>query len=85
MKALPGLHAFPGCDSATSFHGISKRKCLNIVQGSEKQCNALGLLGQSFQVEDRVFVMIKSIVSQAYQFLNKHNVNIVRFEKNVKE
>ena len=40
-----------------------------------------GLLGKTLQIEDDLFDMIKSIVCQAYGFLNKSNVNDVPYEK----
>ena len=58
LRALPGLHTFLGYDSTSAFHGIGKRKWLNIVKGNEEHCNALGLLGKSLQIEDHLFDMI---------------------------
>ena len=81
LRALPGLHIFSGCDSTSAFHRIGKRKWLNIVKGNEEYCNALGLLGESLQIEDPLFDMIESIVCRAYGFLNKSNINDVRYEK----
>ena len=80
LRALPGLHTFSGCDSTSAFHRIGKRKWLNIVKGNEEYCNALGLLGESLQIEDPLFDMIESIVCRAYGFLNKSNINDVRYE-----
>ena len=81
FRALPGLHALLGCDSTIAFNGIGKRKWLNIVKGNEEYCNALGLLGESLQIEDHLFDMTESMLCQAYRFLNKRNVNDVRYEK----
>ena len=81
MRALPGLHDFSGCASTRTFHRIGKRKWLNIVKGNEEYCNALGLLGESLQIEDHLFDIIESFVFLVYGFLNKPNVNDVRYEK----
>ena len=62
------LHAFSGCDSMSAFHGIGKRKGLNIVKSDEEDCKALGLLGESLQVEDALFDMIESAVCQLMDF-----------------
>ena len=61
LRALPSLHAFLGCDSTSAFHGIGKM-WLNTVKGNEGYCNTLGLLGESLQIEDPLFDMIKSMV-----------------------
>ena len=81
LRALPGLHAFTGCDLASAFYRIGKIKWLNMVKGNEEYCNALDLLGESFQIEDPLFYMIECMVCQAYGFLNKSNINDVRYEK----
>ena len=31
-KALPGFHAFTGCDTVSSFHGKGKKTCWDIFQ-----------------------------------------------------
>ena len=79
------LHAFSGCESTSEFHVIHKRKWLNIVKGNKEYCNALDLLGKSLQIEDHLFDMIESMVYQSYRFLNKPNVNDVRYEKCCRE
>ena len=76
LRALPGLHAFCGCDSIGAFHGIGKRKWWNIVKGNKEYCNELGLLGESLEVVDPLFDMIKSMVCQAYVFLDINDVDI---------
>ena len=52
----------------SAFHGIGKRKGLNIVKSDEEDCKALGLLGESLQVEDALFDMIESAVCQLMDF-----------------
>ena len=81
LRALPGLHVFSGCDSTSASHGIGKIKWLNIVKGNEENLNELGLLGENLEVEDPLFDMTESLACQAYVFLNKFNVNDVRYEK----
>ena len=68
-------------DFLSIFHRICKRKWLNIVKGSEEYSNALGLIGESLQIEDPLLDMIESMGCQTYGFLNKSNVNEVQYEK----
>ena len=64
---------------------MGKRKWFNIVKGNEEYCNALGLLEESFHIDNPLFDMIEKMVCQAYGFLNKSNVNEVRYEKSCGE
>ena len=61
-----GLRAFSGYDSTSTFHGIGKRKKLNLVKGKEEYYNTLGFLGESLQIEDHLFDVIESTVYQIY-------------------
>ena len=81
LRPLPGLRIFSEYDSTSAFHGIGKRRWLNIAEGNEEHCNALGFLGKSLQIEDHLFYMIESMVCQVYGFLKKPNANDVRHEK----
>ena len=46
-----------------------------MVKGNEMYYNALGLLGESLQIEDHLFDIIESMVCQVYGFLKEPNVN----------
>ena len=63
MIALPGLHVFSRCDSTRIFHGICKRKWLNIVKGNKECCNSL-------------FDMIESLGFQAGFSTNLRSVTL---------
>lgn len=81
LRPLPGLRIFSEYDSTSAFHGIGKRRWLNIAEGNEEHCNALGFLGKSLQIEDHLFYMIESILYQADGFLSKLYTNDARYEK----
>ena len=57
LGALPGLHAFSGCDSTTAFHGMGKIRGLNIVK---KVTKSTASLQESLQIEDTLFYMIET-------------------------
>ena len=67
-ELYPALHDFSGGDLMSAFLGIGKRKWLNIVKGKKEYCKALGLLGESLQIEDHLFDMIENMVHQVYGF-----------------
>lgn len=57
LGALPGLHAFSGCDSTSAFHGMGKIRGLNIVK---KVTKSTASLQESLQIEDALFYMIET-------------------------
>ena len=71
---------FSKCDSTSACYAIDKRKWLNIVKDKEENNNALGILGESLQIEDHLFDMIGSMVCQPYGFLKRPNVNDVWYK-----
>ena len=78
LRALLGLHAFSECDSTSTFHRIDKRRWFNIVI---KVTKSTATHWESLQFGNPLFDMIESMVSQAYGFLNKSNINDARYEK----
>ena len=55
---------------ASAFHGIGKRKWLNIVKGNKECCKKLGLLGENLQIKDPLFDITKSMICQLIDFEN---------------
>ena len=49
-QALPGLHAFTGCDSTSAFSGRGKKAAFNMLLAGKVY--AMQLLGQDFDVSD---------------------------------
>lgn len=56
-EALPGLHAFTGCDYSPSFNGKGKVRPLNIVENSPSFRRTFGELGSSTMAEDTYLVL----------------------------
>ena len=46
--ALPGYHAFTGCDTTSAFVGKGKAKPLELIRTNESFCTAMQLIGQRF-------------------------------------
>ena len=51
-EALPGLHAFTGCDSTSAFSGKGKRNPLKLCKNNPDLCEGLTMLGQNFEIHD---------------------------------
>ena len=45
LEALPGFHAFTGCDTWSSFAGKGKVKAFNIVTKTDKYVQLFKMLG----------------------------------------
>ena len=51
-KALPGMHAFTGCDSTSAFVGKSKKQAFQLLESDEEMCNAMKAVGNSFDEDE---------------------------------
>ena len=80
-RALPGLHAFSGCDSISAFNGIGKVKWLNLVKENELYRDALCQLGESAEIHQTVFACIEQMVCTAYGFKDDNSIDDVRYTK----
>ena len=49
--ALPGLHAFTGCDSTSAFAGKGKKTVLKLFMTHPVACNGMATLGCSLDAE----------------------------------
>lgn len=61
-NALPGLHAFTGCDWLVE----ERKKAFDIVSTDETMCNAMQLLGGSFNVNDELAASCEAFVCEIY-------------------
>ena len=52
--ALPGLHAFTGCDSVSAFAGKGKAKCYNLPQKNLELVETLESLGENWNMTDEI-------------------------------
>ena len=58
-KALPALHALSGCDSTSSFSGIGKKKCLQVLKSDQRFIEAACLLGENAAIPNVVLKFIE--------------------------
>lgn len=64
--ALPGLHAFTGCDSVSSFSGKGKKAPLKQCIVNDADCQAMTMLGRSFETDDTLFSRCEKFVCHMY-------------------
>ena len=76
--ALPGLHAFTGCDTTSAFVGKGKKKGLDLLEKSETALAAMQKLGESFEVSDSLIKLCQDFVCALYGG-QKDTVNELRY------
>ena len=77
--ALPGLHAFTGCDSTSCFAGKGKKAPLKLCRDDSTACQAMSLLGRSFELEATSFLTCEKFVCKLYGCTNVDDVNECRY------
>jgi hypothetical protein len=61
--ALPGFHAFTGCDTVGRFYGKGKQTCWKVLQSSRPEIlNAFINLGGNDDVDDKDFLFLEEYV-----------------------
>ena len=64
-KALPGMHAFTGCDSTSAFAGRGTKVAFDLITGAEQR-RAMQLLGAEFTVSDELLSLCETFVCRMY-------------------
>lgn len=78
--ALPGLHAFTGCDTTSSFAGKGKKGPLKLCMNDSEYRQAMSMLGRSFALDAATFKRSERSVCRMYGFSNEHDdVNECRY------
>jgi len=60
-KALPGLHAYTGCDTVSAFAGKGKLKGLGLITKSAQHREALTLLGSHWNIPNDLHKKLRVI------------------------
>ena len=77
--ALPGLHAFTGCDSTSSFNGKGKPPSLKLCRDDSAACQAMSVLGRKFESEATSFLACEKFVCRLYGCRDVDDVNECRY------
>ena len=79
-KALPGYHAFSGCDYSASFSRKGKIRPYKILEKNDDVQRAFGSLGVCEVISPDVLQILEKIVCQMYGFTNSVSINDVRLQ-----
>ena len=66
VKALPGFHAFSGCDQTGTIGGKSKVSCWNTKKAERSVIDAFSSLGTSDTIPDDIYMTLERFVCQLY-------------------
>ena len=77
--ALPGLHAFTGCDSTSVFAGKGKKTGLKHCKTDPVACNGMATRGRSFDAETVPFSECEGFVCKMYGKPKLVEVNECRY------
>ncbi|KAG5895991.1 hypothetical protein JTB14_005097 [Gonioctena quinquepunctata] len=64
--ALPGLHAFTGCDTVSAFAGKGKAAALKLLRTHKQFAIAMSRLGDSLDVSDETNIVLETFVCRLY-------------------
>ena len=77
-KALPGYHAFTGCDSVSAFAGKGKLAGFRLLKREPRFQEAFQILGQSLNVPEPTIEVLEEFVCCLYG-INVSNVTDLRY------
>ena len=65
-KRLPGVHAFPGCDSVSAFSGKGKLMALKLGKRRPAYQDLFQHLGVEWKLSDELFVRLQEFTCLMY-------------------
>ena len=77
--ALPGLHAFTGCDSTSASSGKGKKTALKLCKIDPVACGGVAFLGRSFDIERVPFSECEAFFCKMYGRPKLADVNECRY------
>ena len=78
--ALPGIHAFSGCDTTSAFAEKGKTKIFRLAFQNDSLCLAMTRLGCSLTPTEELFTECEKFVCHLYGLPTCTSVNEVRYE-----
>ena len=79
LKALIGVHALTGCDTASAFSGKGKWKAIQLLFKNESYVKAMVEKGETWSVSDATFNAAEELVCPLYRKKGQ-NVDLLRYE-----
>ena len=77
--ALPGMHAFNGCDSTSVFSGKGKKTAMKFCKTDPVACDGMATLGRPFDAETIPFSECEGFVCKMYGEPKVIEVNKCRY------
>ncbi|CAG9825679.1 unnamed protein product [Phaedon cochleariae] len=80
-SALPGLHAWTGCDTVSAFSGQGKLKALKLLPTNDEFVSLFSMLGSQFSLSDGDHCKIQKFACQLYsRNIKTENINELRYQ-----
>lgn len=79
VEALPGYHAFTGCDSVSAFYSKGKVKTWKVAKTEACFLEAFEELGKSFTLTAETLHKLEQYVCALYGYPKLNSVNEVRY------
>ncbi len=80
IRALPGFHAFSGCDSTSAFSGKGKKSFYNVLEQNAEFCEAMVQLGDNEEVSAELFAACEAGLCHVYGHPRCRDINQVRYD-----
>ena len=80
-SALPGLHAFRGCDSKSAMKGHDKVRPLGILEKSTEYEEFFSQLGDTWSVSEDIINKLEAFLCTVYGKLRVKDANSVPFHE----
>jgi len=79
-RALPGFHAFTGCESVSALFGQGKVKALKLLSQNRSFVNLFQEIGMHWQLEEELFEKIQEFTCTMYSSVaGTSDVNEMRY------
>jgi len=79
-KALPGMHAFTGCDTVSAFAGKGKLKPLKMLRASQDYQTMFQALGESWTLSSELSQQLEMFTCEMYGSSKNCNINQHRYD-----
>ena len=80
MSAVPGMHAFSGCDTTSCFRGKGKRATFHLTQQLDSVRLAMSGLGNSLPCRGNVMERCEASVCHLYKVPMCTSINLARYQ-----
>jgi len=78
-EALPGMHAFTGCDSVSAFAGKGKIKAFKLVSQSDTYQHTFRQVGQYWKVSEDLHMKLEEFTCALYGAPGSSDINACRY------